>query len=111
MTDVVPRRGDVWLAELDKVRPVVILTRDPLAGLLHAVIAAPITSTVRGLSAEVSVGAEDGVRHTSVANLDNVQLIARSRLVRRVGRARRATMAAICAALAAAVGCSTAIGD
>jgi mRNA interferase MazF len=111
MIEAVPRRGDVWLAELDKVRPVLILTRDPLAGLLHAVIAAPITSTVRGLSTEVSVGAEDGVRHASVANLDNVQLIARSRLVRRVGRARRATMAAICAALATAVGCSTTIAD
>ena len=111
MIEAVPRRGDVWLAELDKVRPVLILTRDPLAGLLHAVIAAPITSTVRGLSTEVSVGAEDGVRHESVANLDNVQLIARSRLIRRVGRARRATMAAICVALVGAVGCSTAIAD
>jgi mRNA interferase MazF len=105
MNDAAPRRGDVWLAELDKVRPVVILTRDPLAALLHALIAAPVTSTVRGLSTEVKVGAEDGVRHESVVNLDNVQLIARSRLIRRVGRARRATMTAICAALATAVGC------
>ena len=109
--DGAPRRGEVWLAELDKVRPVVILTRDPLAGLLRAVIVAPITSTVRGLSTEVSVGAEDGVRHESVANLDNVQLIARTRLIRRVGRARRATMAAICVALESAVGCSRAVGD
>jgi mRNA interferase MazF len=106
-----PRRGDVWLAELDKVRPVVILTRDPLAALLHAVIVAPITSTVRGLSTEVSVGAEDGVRHESVANLDNVQLVARSRLIRRVGHARRATMTAICAALASAVACTCALAD
>jgi mRNA interferase MazF len=90
---------------------VVILTRDPLAAMLHAVIVAPITSTVRGLSTEVSVGAEDGVRHVSVANLDNVQSITRSLLLRRVGRARRATMTAICAALATAVGCSTAMAD
>jgi mRNA-degrading endonuclease toxin of MazEF toxin-antitoxin module len=48
MTAAVPRRGDVWLAQLDKVRPVIILTRDPLAGLLNAVIVAPITSMVRG---------------------------------------------------------------
>jgi mRNA interferase MazF len=105
MIDAGPRRGDVWLAELDKVRPVVILTRDPLAALLNAVIVAPITSTVRGLSTEVSVGAADGVRRESVANLDNVQLVARSRLIRRVGRARRATMAAICVALSNATGC------
>jgi mRNA interferase MazF len=86
----------------------VVLTRDPLAALLNAVIVAPITSTVRGLSTEVSVGAADGVRHDSVANLDNAQLVARARLVRRVGRARRATMTAICVALVTATGCSSA---
>jgi mRNA interferase MazF len=85
----------------------VILTRNPLAAVLNAVIIAPVTSTVRGLSTEVSVGEDDGLRHASVANLDNVQTIARSRLVRRVGRARRATMAAICVALNSAVGCPT----
>lgn len=107
MINSAPRRGDLWLAELDKVRPVVILTRDPLAALLNAVIVAPITSTVRGLSTEVSVGAADGVRRDSVANLDNVQLIARSRLLRRVGRVRRDTMTAICTALNSATGSSS----
>jgi mRNA interferase MazF len=100
-----PRRGDVWLAQLDKVRPVVILTRDPMGRLLNAVVTAPITSTVRGLTTEVPVGPADGVRLSSVANLDQVQLVARSRLVRRVGRARPETMAAVCDALAVAVGC------
>lgn len=105
MSAPAPRRGEVWLADLDKVRPVVVLTRDPLGAILNAVIGAPITSTVRGLAIEVPVGPEDGIRGESVANLDNVQLIARSRLVRRVGRARPSTMTAICAALATAVGC------
>jgi mRNA interferase MazF len=73
--------------------------------LLHAVIGAPVTSTVRGLSTEVRVGPEDGVRVESVANLDNVQLVDRSRLVRRVGRARPETMNAICGALSIATGC------
>jgi mRNA interferase MazF len=100
-----PRRGEVWLAQLDKVRPVVVLTRDPMGRFLSAVVVAPVTSTVRGVSTEVEVGAADGVRLPSVANLDTVQLVARSRLVRRVGRARAETMVAICAALAIAVGC------
>jgi mRNA interferase MazF len=95
----------VWLADLDKVRPVVVLTRDPMGRLLGAVIAAPVTSTIRGLSTEVQVGPEDGVRLESVANLDNVQLVSRSRLVRRVGVARSSTMIAICAALSTAVDC------
>jgi mRNA interferase MazF len=105
VTEVAPRRGDVWLAHLDKVRPVIVLTRDPMGSLLNAVIVAPVTSTIRGLSTEVLVGPDDGVRQESVANLDNVQLISRSRLVRRVGRTRPATMAALCEALAAAVRC------
>jgi mRNA-degrading endonuclease toxin of MazEF toxin-antitoxin module len=51
----------------------------------------------------VPVGSEDGVRHPSVANLDNVQLVAREGFRRRVGRARPATMAALCSALSVAV--------
>jgi mRNA interferase MazF len=100
------RRGEVWLVRLDKVRPVIVLTRNPLGGLLNAVIGAPVTSTVRGLSTEVQVGPGDGVRVDSVANLDNVQLVARARFVRKVGHARPATLAAICRALAAAIACS-----
>ena len=105
MSDPAPARAEVWLARLDKVRPAVVLTRDPMGRLLHSVIVAPVTSTVRGLSTEVPVGSEDGVVVASVANLDNLQLISRSRLVRRVGRARPSTMRAICAAAAIAVGC------
>ena len=100
-----PRRGEVWLADLDKARPVIVLTRDPMGRLLNAVIVAPVTSTVRGISTEVPVGSEDGVRHPSVANLDNVQLVARERFRRRVGRARPETMAALCSALSVAVDC------
>jgi mRNA interferase MazF len=105
VSDPAPRRGEVWLANLDKTRPVVVVSRDPMGRLLHAVIAAPITSTVRGLSTEVQVGPDDGVRLESVANLDNLQLVTRARLVCRVGRARPSTMAAICTALSIATGC------
>jgi mRNA interferase MazF len=98
-------RGEVWLAELDKVRPVVVLTRDPLGRMLHSVIVAPVTSTVRGLSTEVSLDAGDGIRHPSVANLDNVQLVARHRFRRRIGRAQPATLRALCSALSVAVDC------
>jgi mRNA interferase MazF len=50
-----PRRGEVWLAKLDKVRPVIVLTRDPMGRHLNSVIVAPVTSTVRGLATEVAV--------------------------------------------------------
>jgi mRNA interferase MazF len=99
------RRGEVWLADLDKARPVIVLTRDPLGRLLHSVIVAPVTSTIRGLSTEVPIGPEDGLRQPSVANLDNVQLLARDRFRKRLGRAQPVTMSALCTALSIAVDC------
>ncbi len=76
-----------------------------MGGLLHVVITAPVTSTIRGLSTEVRREPADGVRVESVANLDTVQHVARARLVRRVGRARPRVMDAICSALSTAVDC------
>lgn len=102
---VAPRRGEVWLAELDKTRPVIVLTRDPMGRFLDALLVAPVTSTIRGISTEVPVGPADGVRVESVANLDNTQLVARKRLLRRVGRAAPDTMVGLCRALAIAVDC------
>lgn len=109
MTPPATRRGEVWLAQLDKRRPVVVLTRDPLGRVLHSVVVGPVTSTVRGLSTEVELSEADGMRRRSVVNLDNIQLVPRSRLVRRVGKATPATMEGICAAAAEAIGCLAAV--
>lgn len=102
-----PRRGEIWFADVpgDKKRPVLVLTRDPLGRLLHSVICAPITSTVRGLTTEISLGSEAGLVSDSVANFDNTFLLSRSRLMRRLGRASPATMEAACRALSVAAGC------
>ncbi len=100
------RRGEVWLAQLDKRRPVVVLTRDPLGHILHSVIVGPVTSRIRGVSTEVPVGPHDGVPRPSVVNLDHLQLLPRRLLVRRVGKASPETMQAICAAVAEALSCA-----
>jgi mRNA interferase MazF len=89
----------------DKRRPVLVLTRDPMGRLLHSVICAPITSTIRGLATEVTVGTDAGLAQPSVANFDNTLLLARSRLIRRLGRASPSAMEASCRALATAIGC------
>jgi mRNA interferase MazF len=101
------RRGEVWFAEVpgDKRRPVLVLTRDPMGRLLHSVICAPITSTIRGLSTEVALGVESGLVQDSVANFDNTLLLDRTRLVRRLGRATPEAMEAACRALTSATGC------
>ena len=108
MTEPEARHGEVWFADVpgDKRRPVLILSRDPMGRLLHSVICAPITSRIRGLSTELALGREAGLAKSSVANFDNTLLLARRRLVRRLGRAKQATMIAACAAMATAIGCS-----
>jgi mRNA-degrading endonuclease toxin of MazEF toxin-antitoxin module len=54
----------------------------------------------------VAVGPDDGARVSSVVNLDNLQLLDRRRLVRRVGRVRPETLRRICDAAATAIACS-----
>lgn len=104
------RRGEVWFADVpgDKRRPVLVLTRDPMGGVLHSVLCAPITSKIRGITTEVSIGRDAGLVQKSVANFDNVFLLSRRRLIRRLGRASGTTMDAACRALAVATGCAAA---
>lgn len=107
MTAPEARHGEIWFADVpgDKRRPVLVLSRDPMGRLLHSVICAPITSKARGLTTEVSLGREAGLAQKSVANFDNTFLLSRHRLVRRLGRAKPATLKAACVALATAAGC------
>ncbi len=65
----------IHLAQLDKVRPVVILTRATVLPFLRRVTVAPITSTRKGLSTEVTVGTMNGLDHPSVINCDNISTI------------------------------------
>lgn len=75
----------IWLARLDKTRPVVVLTREEVRAVRRLVTVAPITSTVRGLSSEVLVGQRNGLEHDSAINLDSITTIPREALVRPVG--------------------------
>lgn len=107
MTPPAPSRGDVWFADvpMDKQRPVLVLTRDPMGRILESVICAPITTRTRAVSTEVVIGPEAGLAHESVVSLDNTTLLHRTWLLRRMGRASADTMRAACEALAIAVGC------
>jgi mRNA interferase MazF len=97
--------GQVWWADLDKVRPVVVLTRASVAPLLSRVLVAPVTTTVRGIPTEVSLDDAAGVAEGSVANLDNVQLLPVDRLLRRAGIVPADQWPAFCTAIASAIAC------
>lgn len=102
-------RGDIWTYEFqhpDKRRPVLVLSRSAAIAVLHTVIVAPITSTIRGLPSEVvMVGTADGIKHDSAVNLDHIQAVERARLSPYLGRVAGEKMRAVCRAIAAATGC------
>jgi mRNA interferase MazF len=102
-------RGEVWryrFAAPDKIRPVLVLTRQEVIGLLRTVMVAPITSTIRGAPSEVRVGVAEGLKHESTVNLDHVQTVERSKLVGYVGHLDPEKMSEVCRALAVAAGCN-----
>ena len=97
--------GQVWWADLDKVRPVVVLTRSRVAPRLARVLVAPITTTVRGLATEVALGPAEGVREGCVASLDNVQLIPVGLLLRQAGLVAIDRWPEFCRALGKVMAC------
>lgn len=75
----------IWLAHLDKTRPVLVLTREEVRAVRALVTVAPITTTVRGLRSEVLVGARNGLDRDSAVNLDLITTVPREHLVRPLG--------------------------
>lgn len=99
-------RGEVWWAETPGGdRPVLVLTRDPVAARIGAVVVAACTRTVRGLSSELELGVDDGMPEPCVANFDNLHTLRRSRFRQRITRLPQARMGEACAVLNRALGC------
>lgn len=101
------QRGEVWFAATPGGdRPVLVLTRDPVADRIGSVVVAALTRTRRGLVSELELtAADDGVPSDCVVNFDNIHTIPRGELRRRVTLLSPPRLAGACRALAAATGC------
>jgi mRNA interferase MazF len=66
-------------------RPVLLLTRTAAYAYLNKVLIAEVTSTVRNIPQEVSVGKDEGLAGVSVVNLDNIHVIPKASLGDRIG--------------------------
>lgn len=100
------QRGEIWFAATPGGdRPVLVLTRDPVADRIGAVVVAALTRTRRGLVSELELTPDDGVPSDSVVNFDNIHTISRDALRRRVAELTPARMADACRTLQAATGC------
>ena len=92
----------IHIAQLDKSRPVLVLTRELVRPHLNTVTVAPITTTIRGISTEVPLTAENGLESPSVASCDNITTIPKHALRDQIGvlleRQEPMLSQAICAA-------------
>ncbi len=82
-------RGEIWQFSFprpDRRRPVLVLTRQDMIGLLHTVTVAPLTTTIRGVRSEVVVGTEVGLKQPSAINLHHLVTVPAAGLRTYVGR-------------------------
>ncbi|MDE0161163.1 MAG: type II toxin-antitoxin system PemK/MazF family toxin [Acidimicrobiaceae bacterium] len=101
------RRGEIWFAAVPGGdRPVLVLTRDPVADRIDSVVVAALTRTRRGLVSELPLTAcRDGVPSDSVVNFDTILTVDRGVFRRRVTQLSEARLEEACQALRAATGC------
>ncbi len=101
------QRGDIWFAATSGGdRPVLVLTRDPVAARVGSVVVGALTRTRRGLVSELSLFADlDGVPSDCVVNFDNLHTLPREAFRRRVTSLSAARLADACRVLAASTGC------
>lgn len=81
------KQYEIWWADLPTPvgrRPVLLLTRSSAYGYLNKAIVAEITTTIRGIPQEVLLGEAEGLG-PSVANFDNIHVVAKHSLSSRVG--------------------------
>jgi mRNA interferase MazF len=101
------RRGEIWFAATPGgERPVLVLTRDPVADRIGSVMVAALTRTRRGLVSELELSSQiDGVPTDCVANFDNIHTLPRQAFRRQVASLSDRRMVDLCAVLMAATGC------
>ena len=81
------------------------MTRNAAIPVLNAVVAAPVSRTIRGIPTEVRLGPEDGMPVDCAASLDNLRVVTKAHLVERACVLSPTRMVQACSALRAAVDC------
>ena len=82
---MVMNRGEIWWARVDKKRPVVLVSRQEAYAVRALVIAAPVSTTVRGFAVEVRIGRREGLPKSGVINCDWLVTIPKTALTERIG--------------------------
>ena len=87
--DTDPRQFEIWWVELPEPvgrRPVLLLGRTAAFTYLTRPLVVEVTTTIRGIPQEVSLGKREGLPRPCVANLDALRTVPRACLGPRIGR-------------------------
>ena len=106
-SDWAVQRGEIWFAAAPGGdRPVLVLTRDPVADRIASVVVAALARTKWGLVSELDPTAEaDGVPTDCVVNFDNLHTLSRAAFRRRITLPSPPRLAQVCQTLRDAVAC------
>jgi mRNA interferase MazF len=89
------KQYEIWWAKLPEPvgrRPVLLLSRDSAYEYLNRILVAEITTTVRRIPQELSLGPREGLPKRCVANLDNMHSVHKSVLQQRAGTVARSRL-------------------
>ncbi len=96
------RQGEIWWANLPPPvgrRPVLLLSRNEAYRVRVSVTVAMVTTTIRHIPVEVSLGKRDGLPRICVVNLDTILTITRAVLDRKQCALKREKWNEVIAAL------------
>lgn len=100
------RHGEIyWVETKAGLRPAAVLTRDSAIPLLHRVVVAPATRTIRNVPSEVRLTPADGMPDECVLSLDNIYLAPKRTLKRRITSLNPQRLDEVCEAIRFTLGC------
>ncbi len=82
------KQYEIWWAQFPEpvgTRPVMLLSRDTAYDYLSKYIVVEITTNIRAIPQEVTLGKREGLRFRCVANFDNLHVTDQRRLKRKIG--------------------------
>ncbi|MCY4193709.1 MAG: type II toxin-antitoxin system PemK/MazF family toxin [bacterium] len=100
-------RGEIWWGEIEDLgrRPFLIMTRPSAIPVLHQLVAAPVTRTIRNIPTELRMGPDDGMPQDCAASFDNLRVVSKALLVERICTLGPDRLAQACTALRTALAC------
>ena len=81
------KRGEIWWGRLDLPagrRPVVLISRDASYAIRLSITVAEVSTVIRSIPSEVSLGTRDGMPRPCVINTDNLMTIQKAKLESRI---------------------------